>query len=47
VLGGHLEELPEEERGSFAAAVAEKVAAVEGRPVLDYVRLNMRARRSA
>jgi trans-aconitate 2-methyltransferase len=47
VLGGHLEELPEEERGSFAAAVAEKVAAVEGRPALDYVRLNMRARRSA
>jgi trans-aconitate 2-methyltransferase len=44
VLGGHLEKLPEEERGPFAAAVAEKVAAVEGRPALDYVRLNMRAR---
>jgi len=47
VLGGHLEELPEEERGSFAAAVAEKVAAVDGRPALDYVRLNIVARRSA
>jgi trans-aconitate 2-methyltransferase len=44
VLGGHLEKLPEEERGPFAAAVAEKVAAVEGRPALDYVRLNMTAR---
>jgi len=47
VLGGHLEKLPEEERGPFAAAVAEKVAAVDGRPALDYVRLNIIARRSA
>ncbi len=47
VLGGHLERLPEEERGPFAAAVAEKVAAVDGRPALDYVRLNIMARRSA
>jgi trans-aconitate 2-methyltransferase len=47
VLGGHLEKLPEEERGPFAAAVAEKVAAVDGRPALDYVRLNIVARRSA
>jgi trans-aconitate 2-methyltransferase len=46
VLGGHLERLPEEKRGSFAAAVAEKVAAVDGRPALDYVRLNITARRS-
>ena len=47
VLGGHLEMLPEEERVPFAAGVAEKVAGVEGRPALDYVRLNMMARRSA
>ena len=47
VLGGHLEKLPEEERGPFAAGVAEKVAAVDGKPALDYVRLNMMARWSA
>ena len=47
VLGGHLEKLPQEERGPFAAAVAEKVVEVDGRPALDYVRLNMMARRSA
>jgi trans-aconitate 2-methyltransferase len=47
VLGGHLEKLPEEERAPFAAGVAEKVAAVDGKPALDYVRLNMMARRSA
>jgi trans-aconitate 2-methyltransferase len=47
VLGGHLERLPEEERGPFAAAVAEKVTAADGRPALDYVRLNIMARRSA
>ena len=47
VLGGHLERLPEEERGPFAAAVAEKITAVDGRPALDYVRLNIMASRSA
>ena len=47
VLGGHLEKLPEKERSPFAAAVAEKVVAVDGRPALDYVRLNTMARRSA
>jgi trans-aconitate 2-methyltransferase len=47
VLGGHLERLPEEERGPFAAAVAEKIKAVDGTPALDYVRLNIVARRSA
>ena len=47
VLGGHLERLPEEERDPFVAEVAEKVAAVDGRPALDYVRLNITARRSA
>jgi len=47
VLGGHLKELPEEEQFLFAARVAEKVAGVDGRPALDYVRLNMMARRSA
>ena len=47
VLGGHLEKLPQEDRGAFAAAVAEKVVAVDGTPALDYVRLNIMARRSA
>ena len=47
VLGGHLERLPEEERGPFAAAVAEKITAVDGRPALDYVRLNIMASKSA
>jgi trans-aconitate 2-methyltransferase len=47
VLGGHLERLPEEDRGPFAAEVAEKITAVDGTPALDYVRLNIMARRSA
>jgi len=47
VLGGHLERLPEELKGPFAARVAEKVAAFDGTPVLDYVRLNILARKSA
>jgi trans-aconitate 2-methyltransferase len=47
VLGGHMERLPEEEREPFATAVAKGVAAVEDSPVLDYVRLNMTARRAA
>jgi hypothetical protein len=47
VLGGHLERLPEEDRTSFVAEVAEKVAAVDGTPALDYVRLNIAARRAA
>jgi trans-aconitate 2-methyltransferase len=47
VLGGHLEKLPAEVRFPFAARVAEKVTAVDGRPALDYVRLNIMARRSA
>jgi trans-aconitate 2-methyltransferase len=47
VLGGHLGRLPEEERGPFVAEVAEKVTAVDGTPALDYVRLNIVARRSA
>jgi len=47
VLGGHMERLPEGERGPFAAEVAAKVAAVDGSPALDYVRLNIMARRSA
>lgn len=47
VLGGHLERLPEEERGPFVAAVAAKVVAAEGSPALGYVRLNMTARRAA
>jgi trans-aconitate 2-methyltransferase len=47
VLGGHMERLPEEERGAFAAAVAAKITAVDGRPALDYVRLNIMARKSA
>jgi trans-aconitate 2-methyltransferase len=47
VLGGHMERLPEEERGPFAAGVAEKIVAAEDAPALRYVRLNMMARKSA
>lgn len=47
VLGGHLERLPEELKGPFAAGVAEKIAETDGEPALDYVRLNIMARRSA
>ena len=47
VLGGHLERLPEEKRDPFVAEVAERVAAVDGTPALDYVRLNIVARRAA
>ena len=43
VLGGHVKRLPEEERGPFVFAVAEKVAAIEDPPVMDYVRLNVLA----
>jgi trans-aconitate 2-methyltransferase len=47
VLGGHLERLPDGERAPFVAEVAEKVAAFDGTPALDYVRLNIVARRAA
>ncbi len=46
VLGGHLQRLPEEEREPFAAAVAGEIVAIDGDPLLDYVRLNMTATRS-
>lgn len=46
VLGGHMERLPEGEREPFARAVAEEIVAMEGVPVLRYVRLNMDARRA-
>ena len=46
VLGGHLQRLPEEEREPFAGAVAGEIVAVDGDPLLDYVRLNMTATRS-
>lgn len=45
VLGRHLEMLPEDEHDPFATAVAQRVAAVEDPPVMDYVRLNILARR--
>ena len=45
VLGRHLQRLPEDEHVAFAAAVAEKVSRVQDPPVMDYVRLNMFARR--
>jgi trans-aconitate 2-methyltransferase len=45
VLRPHLGAMPEAERGSFAAAVAERVAE-EGSLIVDYVRLNMLATRS-
>lgn len=41
VLGGHLDTLPEGERDAFVHEVAERLP----EPVLDYVRLNIRARR--
>jgi hypothetical protein len=47
VLGGHVARLPEELRYPFTLGVAEKMAAVDGTPVLDYVRLNIEARKSA
>ena len=47
VLGGHVARLPEELRGPFTTGVAEKMVAVDGKPVLDYVRLNIQARKSA
>jgi trans-aconitate 2-methyltransferase len=47
VLGGHLERLPEGEREPFARAVAEEITGVDGSPLLDYVRLNIDARRAA
>jgi trans-aconitate 2-methyltransferase len=43
VLGAHLERLPPSERDAFVHAVAERV----GEPVIDYVRLNIVARRSS
>ena len=43
VLGAHLERLPPGERDAFVHAVAEGV----GEPVIDYVRLNIVARRSS
>lgn len=47
VLGGHLERLPEGEREPFAGAVAEEITSLDGSPLLDYVRLNIDARRAA
>ena len=47
VLGGHLERLPEGERGPFAGAVAEEITGLDGSPFLNYVRLNIDARRVA
>lgn len=43
VLGAHLQRLPEGERDAFVRTVAERLAA----PVIDYVRLNITARRSS
>jgi trans-aconitate 2-methyltransferase len=43
VLGGHLERLPTSEHDAFVHAVAEGV----GEPVIDYVRLNILARRAS
>jgi trans-aconitate 2-methyltransferase len=42
VLGAHLERLPAGERDAFVRAVADAV----GEPLIDYVRLNIMARRS-
>lgn len=45
VLGRHLERLPDALRHPFAQAITEEVAQQEGEFVLDYVRLNLDARR--
>lgn len=42
ILGAHLPELPEDDHESFVRAVAARL----DEPVIDYVRLNMRAQRS-
>jgi trans-aconitate 2-methyltransferase len=42
VLGDHIERLPPDERDAFVHSVAEAI----GEPVIDYVRLNITARRS-
>jgi trans-aconitate 2-methyltransferase len=42
VLGAHLRELPAEDRAPFVRAVAARLA----EPVVDYVRLQIRATRS-
>jgi len=47
VLGGHLQRLPGGEKEAFAEAVAAKIVAEDGDPLLDYVRLNIIATRSA
>ena len=41
VLGAHLERLPAEQHGAFVRAVAQGI----GEPLIDYVRLNITARR--
>lgn len=46
VLGGHMQRLPEEEQKPFAGAVAGEIVAIDGGPLLDYVRLNIVATRS-
>lgn len=43
ILGGHLERLPAEARDGFVRAVAEALP----EPLIDYVRLNIVARRAA
>ena len=45
VLGAHLDRLPESERSEFVREVARRLPNQE-RPVLDYVRLNVTARKS-
>jgi len=47
VLRHHLERLPAGLRAPFARAVASRRAAADGRVTVDYVRLNMEARRPA
>ncbi len=47
VLRHHLERLPEALRAPFARAVAERRARPDGRVEIDYVRLNLAARRPA
>ena len=45
ILRQHVAVLPEDERAAFAQAVAERMSE-QGKPIVDYVRLNMLARRA-
>lgn len=47
ILGQHVLRLPPEQHGSFTEAVADALLRRAGQPLIDYVRLNIVARRAA